>query len=150
MGTEDPDSVLEMADTAMYEAKHRGKGRYAIHDTVDQRIEVHRDDTEAALRDAIANNELRLHYQPELDLDSGRIVGFEALVRWEGPDGTLIPPSEFIPLAEETGLIVELGRWVIAEACRQASVWRVHRDPEQEPIRIWVNLSARQLAIPNW
>ena len=145
VGTEDPDSVLEMADTAMYEAKHRGKGRYAIHDTVDQRIEVHRDDTEAALRNAIANNELRLHYQPELDLDSGRIVGFEALVRWEGPDGTLIPPSEFIPLAEETGLIVELGRWVIAEACRRD--WRVHRIPE--PIRIWVNLSARQLGDPD-
>ena len=147
-GGDDPEAVLEQADTAMYEAKHRGKGRYAIHDQADQRIEVHRDDTEAALRDAIANDELRLYYQPELDLDSGRIVGFEALVRWQQPDGTIIPPGDFIPLAEETGLIVDIGRWVIAEACRQASKWRVHRTPDQEPIRIWVNLSARQLGDP--
>ena len=147
-GADGAESVLERADTAMYEAKHQGKGRYAIHDQVDQQLEVHRGDTEAALRDAIANNELRLHYQPELDLDSGQIVGFEALVRWQRPDGNLTLPSEFIPLAEETGLIVELGRWVIAEACRQASVWRVHRSPGQEPIRIWINLSARQLSDP--
>jgi len=147
-GADGAESVLERADTAMYEAKHQGKGRYAIHDQVDQQLEVHRGDTEAALRDAIANNELRLHYQPELDLDSGQIVGFEALVRWQRPNGNLTLPSEFIPLAEETGLIVELGRWVIAEACRQASVWRVHRNPGQEPIRIWINLSARQLSDP--
>ena len=147
-GSDEPDAVLDRADTAMYEAKHEGKGRYAIHDEADQSIEVHRNDIETALRHAIDNHELRLHYQPELDLDSGRIVGFEALVRWQGPDGRLIPPGEFIPLAEETGLIVELGRWVIAEACRQASRWRVHRTPDQEPIRIWVNLSARQLGDP--
>ncbi|MEO0494783.1 MAG: EAL domain-containing protein [Actinomycetota bacterium] len=147
-GTDAPDAVLDRADTAMYEAKHGGKGRYAIHDLAEQSIEVHRNDVEAALRHAIEHDELRLHYQPELDLETGRIVGFEALVRWQGPDGRLVPPAEFIPLAEETGIIVELGRWVIAEACRQASRWRVHRTPDQEPIRIWVNLSARQLGDP--
>lgn len=149
MGSEDPDRIIELADTAMYEAKHEGRGRFAIHDETDQSLALERIDTEEALRRAVHNGELRLHYQPELDLDSGRIVGFEALVRWQRPDGRLVPPSEFIPLAEETGIIVDLGRWVIAEACRQASLWRVHRTPEQEPVRIWVNLSARQLGDPD-
>ena len=148
-GEDDPHDVLERADTAMYEAKHEGRGHYAIHDEIDMSIDLERHDTEAALRRAIANNELRLHYQPELDLESGDIVGLEALVRWQSPDGRLIPPNEFIPLAEDTGLIVEIGRWVINEACRQAARWRVHRTPDQEPIRIWVNLSARQLDDPD-
>lgn len=149
IGAEDPAQIIENADTAMYEAKHEGRGRFAIHNEVDQSIALERIDTEEALRRAVVNNELRLHYQPELDLESGRIVGFEALVRWQRPDGRLIPPGEFIPLAEETGIIVEIGRWVIAEACRQASLWRVHRSPDQEPVRIWVNLSARQLGDPD-
>jgi diguanylate cyclase (GGDEF)-like protein/PAS domain S-box-containing protein len=149
MGSEDPIRIIDNADTAMYEAKHEGRGRFAIHDEIDQSLALERIDTEEALRRAVENNELRLHYQPELDLDSGRIVGFEALVRWQRPDGRLIPPGEFIPLAEETGIIVEIGRWVIQEACRQASLWRVYRTPEQEPVRIWVNLSARQLGDPD-
>jgi len=149
MGSEDPHQIIENADTAMYEAKHDGRGRFAIHDETDQSLALERIDTEEALRRAVSNNELRLHYQPELDLESGRIVGFEALVRWQRPDGRLVPPGEFIPLAEETGIIVELGRWVIAEACRQASLWRVYRTPDQEPVRIWVNLSARQLGDPD-
>ena len=147
-GDDEPHDVLDRADTAMYEAKHEGRGRYAIHDELDQSLDLQRHNTEAALRQAVANNELRLHYQPELDLESGRIVGFEALIRWQGADGRLIPPSEFIPLAEDSGLIVEIGRWVIYEACRQASRWRMHRSPDQEPVRIWVNLSARQLDDP--
>ncbi|MEM7142803.1 MAG: EAL domain-containing protein, partial [Actinomycetota bacterium] len=149
VGVNDPSRILDNADTAMYEAKHEGRGRFAIHDEVDQSIALERIDTEEALRRAVHNGELRLHYQPELDLASGRIVGFEALVRWQRPDGRLVPPGEFIPLAEESGIIVEIGRWVIAEACRQASLWRVHRTPDQEPVRIWVNLSARQLGDPD-
>jgi len=149
IGSEDPNRIIENADTAMYEAKHEGRGRFAIHNETDQSLALERIDTEEALRRAVRNGELRLHYQPELDLDSGRIVGFEALVRWQRPDGRLVPPAEFIPLAEETGIIVELGRWVISEACRQASLWRVYRTPEQEPVRIWVNLSARQLGDPD-
>ncbi len=144
-GDDDPNALIERADTAMYEAKHQGRGRYVIHDEIEQSIDLERHDTEAALRRAITNGELRLHYQPEVDLESGHIVGFEALVRWQTADSRLIPPSEFIPLAEETGLIVDLGRWVIAEACLQAGRWRVRRTPDQEPVRIWVNLSARQL-----
>ena len=149
IGSEDPSRIIDNAETAMHEAKHEGRGRFAIHDEVDQSLALERIDTEDALRRAIHNNELRLHYQPELDLKSGRIVGFEALVRWQEPGGRLIPPGEFIPLAEETGIIVELGRWVIAEACRQASLWRVFRTADQEPVRIWVNLSARQLGDPD-
>lgn len=149
IGSEDPHHIIENAGTAMYEAKHEGRGRFAIHDETDQSLALERIDTEEALRWAVRNGELRLHYQPELDLDSGRIVGFEALVRWQRPDGRLVPPGEFIPLAEESGIIVELGRWVIEEACRQASLWRVHRTPDQEPVRIWVNLSARQLGDPD-
>jgi diguanylate cyclase (GGDEF)-like protein/PAS domain S-box-containing protein len=149
MGSEDPHQIIENADTAMYEAKHEGRGRFAIHNETDQSLALERIDTEEALRRAVHNGELRLHYQPELDLDSGRIVGFEALVRWQRPDGRLVPPGEFIPLAEESGIIVDLGRWVIAEACRQASLWRIYRSPEQEPVRIWVNLSARQLGDPD-
>ncbi len=149
IGHDDPHRILENADTAMYEAKHEGRGRFAIHDEIDQSLALERIDTEEALRRAVDNEELRLHYQPELDLTSGRIVGFEALVRWQRPDGRLIPPGEFIPLAEETGIIVDIGRWVIAEACRQAKRWGVHRTPEQEPVRIWVNLSARQLSDPD-
>jgi len=148
MGADTAALLLDNADTAMYEAKHAGRGRFAIHDEIDQSIALERIDTEEALRRAVTNNELRLHYQPELDLDSGTIVGFEALVRWERPDGRLIPPGDFIPLAEETGIIVEIGKWVIAEACRQAAVWRLFRDPDSEPVRIWVNLSGRQLGDP--
>lgn len=149
IGDVDPGRILDNADTAMYEAKHEGRGRFAIHDEMDQSLALERIDTEEALRRAVDNGELRLHYQPELDLESGRIVGFEALVRWQRPDGRLIPPIEFIPLAEETGIIVDIGRWVIEEACRQAALWRIHRTPDQEPVRIWVNLSARQLGDPD-
>lgn len=148
IGDNDPTRVLDNADTAMYEAKHEGRGRFAIHNEADQSLALERLGTEEALRRAVENNELRLHYQPELDLASNRIVGFEALVRWQRPDGQLIPPGDFIPLAEETGLIVDIGKWVIREACRQAAKWRVHRTPDQEPVRIWVNLSARQLGDP--
>ena len=149
MGSEDPNRIIDNADTAMYEAKHESRGRFAIHDEIDQSLALERIDTEEALRRAVDNDELRLHYQPELDLESGNIVGFEALVRWQRPDGRLIPPGDFIPLAEETGIIVEIGRWVIAEACRQAAKWRVYRTAEQEPVQIWVNLSARQLGDPD-
>ncbi len=149
IGENDPTTVLDNADTAMYEAKHEGRGRFAIHNEADQSLALERLGTEEALRRAVENNELRLHYQPELDLTSNRIVGFEALVRWQRPDGQLIPPGDFIPLAEESGLIVDIGKWVIREACRQAAKWRVYRTPDQEPVRIWVNLSARQLGDPD-
>jgi len=92
-------------------------------------------------------NELLLHYQPEVDLTTGRVVGVEALVRWQRDDGILVPPGEFIPLAEETGLIIVIGRWVIEEACRQVSRWEAQgAGPD---LRVWVNVSARQLGQPD-
>ena len=149
LGDNDPTRVLDNAETAMFEAKHEGRGRFAIHNEADQSLALERLSTEEALRRAVKDNELRLHYQPEIDLESNCIVGFEALVRWQRPDGRLILPDDFIPLAEESGLIVDIGKWVIREACRQAAKWRVHRTPDQEPVRIWVNLSARQLGDPD-
>ena len=99
---------------------------------------------ESELRRAISGEELRLHYQPIVAVDDGALFGVEALVRWEHPERGLVPPADFVPLAEETGAIVPLGRWVIAEACRQAGQWRL----EWPALRLSVNLSTRQLADP--
>jgi diguanylate cyclase (GGDEF)-like protein/PAS domain S-box-containing protein len=141
------DDLLRLADVAMYEAKHRGKARYAVFDVgMDDRA-WKRLDLEAELRRAIATDQLRVHYQPLLDLQSGRIVEVEALVRWEHPARGLLPPGEFIPLAEETGLIVPLGRRVLEEACRQVRIWQLAY-PSDPPLAVAVNLSARQLMRP--
>src|SRR5207249_4104974 len=102
---------------------------------------------ETDLRRAIAEHQLILHYQPLIGLAGGRVAAVEALVRWAHPDGGLVPPSDFIPLAEETGLIVPLGRWVLAESCRQVAAW--HRAfPIDPPLGLAVNLSARQFQHP--
>jgi EAL domain-containing protein (putative c-di-GMP-specific phosphodiesterase class I) len=104
-------------------------------------------ETETALRRAIARGELREHYQPEVDLATGRAVGVEALVRWARPERGLVAPGEFIPVAEDTGLIVPIGEWVLREACRQAREWQ--GEFGGEPLRMAVNLSGRQLADEN-
>jgi EAL domain-containing protein (putative c-di-GMP-specific phosphodiesterase class I) len=103
---------------------------------------VARLETESALRRALERGELRLHYQPAVDLASGAITGFEALIRWEHPTRGLLAPGAFIPLAEETGLIVGIGEWVLHEACTEAARW-------SQPLMLSVNLSARQLAQPD-
>ncbi|MGH2558408.1 MAG: putative bifunctional diguanylate cyclase/phosphodiesterase, partial [Thermomicrobiales bacterium] len=145
-GEDDPGSMLRDADAAMYEAKQAQTG-YAI---FDNRMSEHagtRLRLESDLRRAVAGDELRLAYQPVVELASGQIVEVEALVRWEHPEqGTLLPPV-FVPLAEETGLIEPLGRWVLATACRQAAAWRQAR-VGGPPLVVAVNLSARQLASP--
>src|SRR6185312_5550166 len=105
-------------------------------------------DMENDLRRAIERGELRLHYQPLVDLTTDRIIGFEALVRWEHPVRGLIPPLSFIPLAEETGLILPIGAWVLETACRQARAWQL-AFPTDPPLTMSVNLSARQFGQPD-
>ncbi len=141
------DELLRNADVAMYTAKGDGKGRYkffeqSMHTAVVDRLEL-----ESDLRRAVSRNEFVLFYQPLVQLDSERVVGVEALVRWNDPRRGLVQPNDFIPIAEETGLIVPLGRWVLREACRQAHRWW-HDLAVDERISMAVNVSGRQLQDP--
>ncbi len=138
------DDLLRDADAAMYTAKAAGKGRYAAFDPAAHAALLARLELEADLRRAIDRTEFVLHYQPIIDLQTGVLVGMEALVRWIHPARGLIPPDAFIPLAEETGLIVPLGRWVLREACHQACAWQ-RRYPSAPPRRIAINLSGLHL-----
>jgi diguanylate cyclase (GGDEF)-like protein/PAS domain S-box-containing protein len=138
------DALLRDADAAMYEAKARGRARHAIFDTTMHTRAVTRLAIETDLRRAIDNRQLELHYQPIRWLQGNQIVGVEALVRWRRPDGTLVPPGDFIPVAEETGLIRPIGRWVLHEACRQLARWRAEL-PQAAGLSMSVNVSARQL-----
>jgi diguanylate cyclase (GGDEF)-like protein len=144
---EDAETLLRNADTAMYAAKRHGKGRYAIFEPAMHASVVERLDLAADLSRAIQQGQLHLCYQPEIHLGSGRIIGLEALARWRHPTRGMVPPDQFIPLAEETGSIVSIGRWVLREACRQVKAWQ-QRWPTTPPRTIAVNLSARQLQHP--
>jgi diguanylate cyclase (GGDEF)-like protein/PAS domain S-box-containing protein len=141
---DDPEHLLRDADTAMYRAKSLGKARFEIFDEMMRGEALRRLQLETDLRHAIERNELRVHYQPIVALESGRISGFEALVRWEHPTSGLLPPAAFIGIAEETGLIAPLGEQVLRQACRQAKVWNDAR-PDR-PLTMNVNLSSRQFA----
>jgi len=136
--------LLRNADVAMYTAKTKGKSRFeifepAMHDAVVARLAL-----EAELRRAIERSEFVVHYQPIVRLDPGEVIGAEALVRWQHPTRGLVLPAEFVPLAEETGLIVTLGGWVLRQACRQLAAWQRDRGT-REPFVMNVNLSSRQL-----
>jgi diguanylate cyclase (GGDEF)-like protein/PAS domain S-box-containing protein len=137
--------LLGNADVALYLAKGKGKGICETFEPGMRMAVVRRIALESDLRRAIERRELVLHYQPIVDLPTGRPVGAEALVRWQHPDRGLIPPLEFIPLAEESGLIVPIGYWVLEEACRSASRW----PPRAGSLHVSVNLSARQLQEPD-
>ncbi len=140
-----PRDLLRGADIALYQAKAAGPGSWALFEPRMVAPVVARLEQETALRRALERDELRLHYQPKIDLTSGQIVGVEALVRWQHPEHGLLPPAEFIRLAEDTGLIVPLGQWVLGEACRQMTMWdTVGSRPD---LVICVNLSARQLQV---
>jgi EAL domain-containing protein (putative c-di-GMP-specific phosphodiesterase class I) len=139
--------MLREAEIAMVQAKADPARRHALFEPAMSRQTIERVDLENDLRRGIERGELRLHYQPIVDLASERIVGFEALVRWEHPVRGLVPPLSFVPLAEETGLILPLGRWVLENACRQARAWRDARRGK-DPLFMSVNLSARQFAQP--
>jgi diguanylate cyclase (GGDEF)-like protein/PAS domain S-box-containing protein len=146
-GEDAAEALMRNADVAMYMAKEKGKGRYQVfepemHDTALRRLEL-----KADLQRALEHDEFILHYQPVIELDSGKITGVEALIRWIHPDRGIVQPLEFIPLAEETGLIVPIGRWVLREACRYA-VELQGEFPMEPAFHMAVNLSARQLARP--
>ncbi len=139
-----PEHLLRDADTAMYRAKSRGKGRFEVFDKAMHERAMAVLGLETDLRQALAEGQFRLMYMPVVSLDDGHITGFEALVRWEHPKRGLVPPSEFVPVAEETGLIVQLGRWVLWEACRQMTTW-AERFEDHSDLSVSVNLSAKQL-----
>jgi diguanylate cyclase (GGDEF)-like protein/PAS domain S-box-containing protein len=144
-----PAGVLRDADSALRQAKRRGKDQIQVFDaalrsTADQRM-----DDETALAQAITAGELTLHYQPIVALETGRAVGAEALVRWSRPGHGMVPPDRFIPLAEDSGLIVDLGRWVLRRACRDAATWH-HSVPPMASASISVNVSTRQLIHPRF
>ncbi len=144
---ETAEEILWNADIAMYRAKETGRARVVVFDDEMRSRIMHRVDMEQALRHAIDRGELRLHFQPAWSLPSGTMLGCEALLRWQRPEHGLVPPAAFVPLAEETGLIVPIGAWVIGEACMQVATWR--RDvPELSSMRVSVNLAMRQLTDP--
>ncbi|MBD2447609.1 EAL domain-containing protein [Nostoc sp. FACHB-152] len=143
-----PEDLLRDADTAMYQAKSLGKARYELFNSDMYASALARLQLESDLRRAIERQEFRVYYQPVVSLTSGLIVGFEALVRWQHPERGLISPTKFIPLAEETGLIVEIGYWVLNEACRQMQTWR-RSDCSNSLEKISVNLSVKQFSLPD-
>ncbi|WP_409421593.1 EAL domain-containing protein [Pseudaeromonas sp. ZJS20] len=139
------DELLRQADSALYRAKAEGKGCFCFFSTELTQVAQERLALEMRLRRAIDQEEFCLYYQPQLEISSHRLVGVEALIRWQDPQGELISPAQFIPLAEETGLINRIGEWVLREACRQGQRWREAGLP---PLTLAVNLSARQLRQP--
>ncbi|MFC5511360.1 putative bifunctional diguanylate cyclase/phosphodiesterase [Massilia jejuensis] len=143
---DDCNSLLKFADTAMYHAKNCGKNNAKLYSSsLTMQIMSHVK-LEVGLRKALQNDELYLLYQPQLDVRSLEIVGVEALVRWRHPERGIVSPTEFIPLAEETGLIVPIGEWVLRTACRQARAWQ---QALRRPVRMAVNLSAKQFKDEN-
>jgi EAL domain-containing protein (putative c-di-GMP-specific phosphodiesterase class I) len=142
----DADTLLRNADLAMYHAKQEGRNNVQffsrdMSERTDKRV-----DLLGRLRGAIARSELLLHYQPQVDVRSGGIIGVEALLRWNDPGRGLVPPMQFIPLAEDTGLIMAIGEWVLREACGQAKRWQ---DAGLGPLVMAVNLSPRQFRQKN-
>lgn len=144
---EDAHELLKCADNALHHAKRAGKNCYRFFDRemYQRSIEVRR--IEQGLRSAIEREELRLHYQPQVDINSGRVSGCEALVRWQPPGQEMLIPAAFIPIAEETGQIVAIGRWVLCQACRQFGCWL---QQGCQPNHVAVNVSARQFRDPEF
>ncbi len=141
----DAELLIRDADAAMYRAKERGRASCELFDAEMRARAVRRLEVERELRHALERDELTLHYQPVVRLGSGEITGLEALVRWKHPQRGMLDPSEFVSIAEDTGLIAPIGHWVQESACRQALEWHEQR-PDQRPLDISVNLSARQVA----
>jgi diguanylate cyclase (GGDEF)-like protein/PAS domain S-box-containing protein len=145
-GDASPEQLLQDADAAMYRAKGRGRARTELFDEISRSHTVNRLALESALHGAVERGEFRLYYQPKVSVGAGRVVGYEALLRWEHPHRGLLVPDDFISVAEDSGLIVPIGRWALTEAARQAAAWGEGREP---PPVMCVNLSARQFAQPD-
>ena len=147
-GYNTPDEYLRDSDIAMYRAKVKGKARYEIFDqTMRDHLMLHLE-LENDLRQAIEKEELVPHYQPIINLENKKIVGFECLLRWAHPEKGNIQPNVFIPIAEETGLILPLGNWVLQKATKQLSIWQ-SQIPDMSHLQVSVNLSGKQLTHPN-
>jgi diguanylate cyclase len=134
--------LLQNADSAMYEAKDRGRNNFQFYRSELNSSATERQSLESSLRHAIERHELELHYQPIMNVATGVMAGVEALIRWQHPTLGFVLPSQFISIAEESGLIVPIGQWVLREACRQATAWQDARLP---PVRLAVNISAVEL-----
>jgi diguanylate cyclase (GGDEF)-like protein len=143
------DELIRNADLALYAAKRQGRDRFELFDQSMHKAAVQQVSLEVDLRHAVENEEFTLHYQPVVELSTQAIIGVEALLRWQHPSRGLVLPAEFIPIAEETGLIVPIGRWVLREACRQARMWQAD-SPVPLPVRIGVNISVKQLEDPGF
>ncbi len=141
---ETPETLLRNADAAMYRAKEHGRARAEVFESDAHDRAVRHLRTGNELHRALERGELRLHYQPIMNLETGHVSGFEALLRWEHPQRGLVRPDDFVGLAEETGLVVPIGVWALEEACRQAAIWQT----AGSDLSISVNLSPRQLAEP--
>nr|WP_244635669.1 EAL domain-containing protein [Chthonobacter albigriseus] len=139
----DPDTLLKQADLALYRAKFEGRNTYRFFETGMEEAVKARHDLITDLRSALENGELEAYFQPQVDLATGVISGFEALMRWHHPRRGMVPPVEFIPIAEETGLIVQMGEWILREATAVAATW-------PSPVKVAVNISARQLQRPGF
>ncbi|MGF6275663.1 diguanylate cyclase (GGDEF)-like protein/PAS domain S-box-containing protein [Massilia sp. UYP11] len=140
------DHLIEHADIAMYRAKKLGRNNFQFYTPAMNEESLERVRIESALRNALERDEFVLHYQPQVDLKSGQIVGMEALIRWNHPELGMVPPSRFVGVAEETGLIVQIGAWVMRTACAQNKAWQ---DAGLPRLRVAVNLSARQFGAPD-
>ena len=147
-GYEKPEDILRDADLTMYSAKERGKARYEVFDRSMHTKAIERLHLENDLRRGVEREEFAVYYQPITSLSTGKISGFEALARWHHPSRGIISPGDFIPVAEETGLIVPLGNWLLEESCRQLRTWQL-KYPEHPPMKISVNLSGKQLREPS-
>lgn len=143
----DAEQLIASADAAMYHAKRSGRSNYQFFTPEMNAFDKQRVEMEADLRAALAQGQFALHYQPKVNVQHGGIDSVEALIRWHHPQRGMIPPLEFIPLAEETGLIVPIGKWVMREACRQCRLWQ--RDRDMPALRVAVNLSATQFRDPD-
>ncbi|MBE9561984.1 MAG: EAL domain-containing protein [Proteobacteria bacterium] len=143
---EDGTVLLKNADTALSRAKLDGKNTYQFFTAKMNEVALERLILENQLRKVLSQNELRVYYQPQIELSSGKIIGMEALIRWQHPELGLVPPTKFIPVTEEMGLIIPIGEWVLRTACKQNKIWQQAGFP---PLRISVNMSSRQFESPN-